>query len=91
MKLNDLMEIVHKAYPDELTREYWESIESRMDPLGSGDTLAEFVVREIADTYDSGATDKEQLYEAARVIRRAENDCARVAEALEMFKPESKQ
>jgi len=90
MKLNDIMEIVHKAYPDEGTREYWYKKENCPDPQGSGDTLAKFVVQEIYETYDDSATDKEQLEEAARVMRRAEETLALVAEVLEHFDPEFK-
>jgi hypothetical protein len=90
MKLNAIMEIAHKAYPDEGTREYWDEMTGEVDEAGSGDTLAQFIVREIAETYDSGANDQEQIDEAARVIRRAENVMALVAEALEHFDPEFK-
>jgi len=90
MKLNDIMEVVDKAYPDGFTQNYWDASAKRPDPTGSGDTLAEFVVREIYETYDKRATSKQQLEEAARVMRRAEETLALVAEVLEHFDPEFK-
>ena len=82
MKLNKLLEIVHRAYPDEMTRECWDS-RSQRARSESGDTLAEFIVREIADTYDAEATDEAQLDEALRVTRRACTELTGVIEALE--------
>lgn len=85
MTLNELLEIIHRAYPDELTRECWNEARQRACG-GAGDTLAEFIVREIADTYDAEATDEAQLDEALRVMRRACTDVTGVIEALEKRK-----
>lgn len=82
MKLNVLLEIVHRAYPDEMTRECWDSRRQRARS-GSGDTLAEFIVREITDTYAAEATDEAQLDEAMRVMRRACTEVTGVIDALE--------
>ena len=82
MKLNEMMEIVHKAYPDELTRECWDKAKQRSHG-GAGDTLAEFIVREIADTFEEGATDRAQIADAVLVLNRAQSDLDAVAKALE--------
>ena len=82
MKLNELLEIVHRAYPDELTRKCWNR-EMQRPCGGAGDTLAEFIVREIADTYDAEASDEAQLDEALRVMRRACTEVIGVIDALE--------
>jgi hypothetical protein len=89
MKLDDLIEIADRAAMDGCIGQCWDKKGQRAFN-GAGDTLAEFVVREIADTYDSGANDQEQLDEAARVIRRAAVDLELVAEELEHFDPEFK-
>ncbi|MDD5092812.1 MAG: hypothetical protein PHV74_00305 [Dehalococcoidia bacterium] len=47
-----------------------------------GDGLAEFIVREIAQTFDSDRHKEEQIGEALRVIRAAISDLEGVAEAL---------
>ena len=85
MTLNELLEIVHRTYPDGLTRECWNKAKQRALG-GSGDTLAEFIVREIADTYEATASDEEKLDEALRVMRRACTEITGVIEALEGFK-----
>ena len=84
MKINELMEIVHKAYPDEFTRNYWDEKKKQPDPHGSGDTLAKFIVMEIYETFDPRAKRAAQLKEAARVMRRAQTDVYFVVQALEM-------
>ena len=82
MKLNELLEIVHRAYPDELTRKCWNR-EMQRPCGGAGDTLAEFIVREIADGYDAKATDRAQVADALLAMHRAQGELAAVAKALE--------
>ena len=82
MKLNALLEVVHRAYPDETTRECWDSRKQRARS-GSGDTLAEFIVREIADTFDRTASDEDQLDAALSAMRWACTELTAVIEALE--------
>ena len=82
MKLNELLEIVHRAYPDEQTRECWNPKTQR--PCGgAGDTLAEFIVREIADGFDAKATDRAQVADALLAMHRAQGELGAVAKALE--------
>lgn len=80
-KLNTLMEVVHNAYPDEITREYWDS-EVETPKSSSGDTLAEFIVRELADVYDKD----QSLYDNADLfiftLERAVKDIKEVIYAL---------
>ncbi len=87
MTLIELLDIVHHAYPDGATRECWDAERGRACS-GSGDTLAEFIVREIADTYDASFSDEEQLAETVRVMERACGEIGDVIEALqsEFFK-----
>ena len=82
MKLNELLEIVHRAYPDEQTREYWNP-ETQRPCGGAGDTLAEFIVREIADGFDAKATDRAQVADALLAMHRAQGELGAVAKALE--------
>ena len=82
MKLNELLEIVHRAYPDEQTRECWNP--KTQGPCGGGgDTLAEFIVREIADGFDAKATDRAQVADALLAMHRAQGELGAVAKALE--------
>ena len=82
MTLNELLEIVHRAYPDEQTRNCWN--EKTQQPCGgAGDTLAEFIVREIADGFDAKATDRAQVADALLAMHRAQGELGAVAKALE--------
>jgi len=49
---------------------------------GLGDTLAEFIVREIRDTFDPNATRSQQLEDAGRVLVNAIDDLENVIERL---------
>ena len=87
MMLNEIMEIASHAYDaDGVIMACWDPVHqrARKKPLhGFGDTLALFVCREIAETYDPDASSTEQLTEAVRVMRRASDELARLAAALE--------
>ena len=82
MELNDLMAIVHRAYPDGETRLCWNARAQRAR-AGRGDTLAEFVAREIAETFEAGATDRAQLADAVLAMHKAQGELDAVAKALE--------
>lgn len=82
MKLNTLLEIIHRAYPEEHTRRCWDAKKQKVR-TGTGDTLAEFVVREIVDTFDADAPEENQLDAALSVMRWACTELTAVIEALE--------
>lgn len=82
MKLNDLLEIAHRAYPEEHTRLCWDAKKQKVR-TGTGDSLAEFVVREIADTFDADAPEENQLDAALSAMRWAYTELTTVIEALE--------
>ena len=93
MELRKIVEAVDAAYDrhDGMLARVFDEYEEH---LGSqpgvarfqsmaGDTLAEFVVIELHETHDPGATDAEQIVEASRVMGAAADQLRRVAEALE--------
>jgi hypothetical protein len=83
MFLNDLIRIINKAYPDGLIEQNWDfQDECPKVEAKNGDTLAEFIVQEIADTFEPDADESEQLAGALRVIHQAIDDLDRVANAL---------
>ena len=82
MKLNKLLEIAHRAYPEEHTRLCWDAKRQKVR-TGTGDSLAEFVVREIADTFDADAPEENQLDAALSSMRWACTELTAVIEALE--------
>ena len=85
MKLNELLEIVHQAYPDGMTRLCWNSKKGKVR-TGTGDTLAEFIVREIVDTFCADTPEKHQLDEALCAMRWAAIELGAVIASLERHK-----
>jgi len=78
MKLSEIIAIADQAYPDGLVQMHFE------DPKGEhGDTLAEFIVRELQDVYDAEASSQDQLAEAVQAMRRARDELEGVLAALE--------
>jgi len=86
MTLNKIMVIASNAYDaDGVIMACWDPCAQapRKKPLhGFGDTLALFICREIAETYDPDASSSDQLAEAERVMERASDELARVTAAL---------
>ena len=78
MKLSEIIAIASRAYPDSAVQAYFEDLEGQ-----HGDTLAEFIVRELQDVYDADAGSQDQLSEAARVMQRARDELDNVLGALE--------
>lgn len=76
MKLEALIKIASKAYPEDLIFQAFKT----KKPVG--DTLAEFLSNELSDTFDSDHTSLEQLYEAEMVIDRAVRELNDVSLAL---------
>ena len=72
MTLNELMQKVIAAYPDpDSIAAYWNPGAGKMNKKASGDTLAEFIVAEIMDTFDPGLSDSLQVSYACTAIRDA--------------------
>jgi hypothetical protein len=76
MKLEKLIEIASSAYPDGLVQQAFKS------KKGVGDGLAEFIARELADTFDPKASDLDQMREAHRCMSSAMDQIASVVEKL---------
>jgi hypothetical protein len=88
MKVDKLIKIADKAYPDGCIAACWDRKAHRPKTLeecgGAGcyDGLARFVAVEISETYDDDCSDDEQLEQAARAIQNAADELQRVADAL---------
>jgi hypothetical protein len=75
MTLNELMQKVIAAYPDpDRIAAYWNPGTGKMNKTASGDTLAEFIVREISETFYPGLSDSLQVRYACTAIRDAISD-----------------
>jgi hypothetical protein len=82
LSLPALLQLANSAYPDGFLEEYFD-LETGARHQGSGDTLVEFVVIEISETFDPNLTRAEQLAEARRVLSRATRELEEVIQALE--------
>jgi hypothetical protein len=76
MKLERIISIANRVYPDGLVKQAFTT----KKPVGDG--LAEFIARELADTYDEKASSLEQLEEACRVMSRAYTELGDVTRAF---------
>jgi hypothetical protein len=70
----ELMRVASKGYPDGMLSEYYDDKGNYTPQSDAGDGLAKFVVAELSETFDPGATDAAQIKEAVRVLVRAEQD-----------------
>jgi hypothetical protein len=82
LSLVELLKIANEAYEDGYLAEYFDP-DTGAARAGSGDTLAEFIVREIRDTFDPNASRMVQLEEARRVLMNAIDDLESVIERLQ--------
>jgi len=73
--LAQIIDMADKAYPDGL-------VKRAASGEKVGDTLVEFIVKELKDTFDPKATYTEQLKEAHRVMYRAMIKLGAVAQAF---------
>ncbi len=74
MTLIHLLKLANRGYPDRGLRLYFRPDGTECEPKYSWDTLAQFIVRELRDTYDPNASDLDQLTEAVRVLDTAKRD-----------------
>ena len=83
MTLNQLVCRAASVYPEAYVLEYWDLLaeKPRTNPEG-GDTLAEFVARELYDSFDAEASDDEQIATAVKVMQSAADDLQTVVHSL---------
>jgi hypothetical protein len=84
MKLNDLIAIANKAYPDDMIKGYAENPKAK-----PGDDLAMFIAVELSETFDKDEETKTQLEQAFNVMNKARGELESVCRALqsELDKP----
>lgn len=83
MTLLEILNIANAEYPDAYLDEYYDTTTGRRKQNGQGDTLSQFIVIELSETYDEAANDAWQLMEAARVLRIAMLELQRLVRAFE--------
>jgi hypothetical protein len=90
MKIEKIIKIADAAYPDGMVQQAFDANKNRgvEDELVTvGDGLAEFIARELVDTYDPKASSDEQLTEAARCMTSARNEMDEIVMAFYKHKP----
>jgi len=81
MTLIELLDIVSKGYPDECTRAFYTNA-GEIESEATGDTLAEFIVREIIENFEPDADEVDQINLAVNLLTNASNDIESVVLAL---------
>lgn len=83
LSLLELLEMANEAYPDGFLACYFDiSTGQRIE--GSGDSLAQFVVSELSETFDIEASSVEQRGKAQHVLENAIGALRGVIDRLEM-------
>jgi len=81
MKLVELLKKANEGYDDGFLSEYFdEETGERLE--GKGDTLAEFIVIELRETFDPDGDDEDQIGEAIHQMQNAKSDIEGVMAAL---------
>jgi hypothetical protein len=81
MTLKELMQAANAGFPNGYLAEYYDK-ETGQAKDGEGDTLARFIVGELAQSFDPSAGPWEQLSTAIGILERAQDDMAGVIQAL---------
>jgi len=82
MKLVDLLKLANEGYPDGALAWYFDANTGAEKESEHGDSLAEFVVRELRDDFQARDTDAEQLDRAYAALDHAIKDLEGVLDAL---------
>ena len=82
MTILDLLNKANKGYPDEFLSTYYNE-KTGKPRKGSGDTLAEFIARELYETCSENQEDEAQIQCAVEMLERAVRDIQSVIDALE--------
>ena len=84
MKLRELIEIVDEHYDDGLIDAYYDpETQNARDDSSIGDRLAQFIVTEICETFEDGASNPDQLLRAMQVLEVAQKQLSEVIRGLE--------
>lgn len=93
MQINSLMRLVADSYESDIdvVDGYWDFKKARIRPRPNRqDTLAEFIVRELHDTFNSNHTTRYQLQEASAKLGVAVLQLNGVIEKLDQFRLDPK-
>jgi hypothetical protein len=82
MTLLELLSYANAGYPDGYLATYYDTQTGTPLFRRNGDTLAAFIVYELAETYDKDASDEDQVREAERVLMNAQRDLENVINSI---------
>ena len=80
MTLQEIISIANDAYPDGRIAQNFNPKTGHATKDTHGDGLANFIVRELCDTFDPNVTTDRQLAEAHRTMRNARRELESVEE-----------
>jgi hypothetical protein len=82
LSLGDIIKIANEAYPDNKVLEAYEQLSKGKKYPNVGDGLAEFVARELQETFESGKSRQEQLERVLRAMTTARRELEAVEQHL---------
>ncbi len=82
LSLVELLDRADRGYADSFLSQYYDSATGERVE-GSGDTLAEFIVNELSETFDAEASFEAQIDEAHRTLRNGIEALESVSRALD--------
>ena len=89
MAISDVLEVIHCAFPGELTRRYWDAEKHEVimpapgTELDVANSLALWLVHNVVRRHNPDATFETQVSDAAELVRDTSFILADVAESLE--------
>lgn len=85
LTLVELLNAANRRYDDSYLSEYFDRITGK-PKAGSGDGLAEFIVRELRETFDEDSSRTNQIASAVATLQRAGNDIQNAINGLREIK-----
>jgi hypothetical protein len=73
LSLGDILNVANKHYTESYLSPYFNATTGR-SKRGSGDTLAQFIVRELREGFDSAYSRERQVDAAVQALERAKED-----------------
>ena len=89
LTLTDLLNAANKHYDDSYLSVYFD-VTTGGPRAGSGDTLAEFIVSELRESFDRESSGERQLAVAVRMLERAKDDIQNAIRGLQELEPRSR-
>jgi hypothetical protein len=77
----DILNAANKYYAERYLSTFFNGVTGALK-FGDGDTLAQFIVHEISETYDQESSRGEQVAEALKVLERARRDIRKAIKGL---------